>query len=118
MHFYFFIIIIIKEKKRGQIMEKIYKYFKEINKLNTIVRTGWLNRAVPLERLESVGEHIFTMCLLALSTIDKYKLVCIFYAGIFWFIHKTSYGNVWSFFLYGDEFVIGIGTEEPYYATT
>ena len=33
MHFYFFIIIIIKEKKRGQIMEKIYKYFKEINKL-------------------------------------------------------------------------------------
>lgn len=74
MHFYFFIIIIIKEKKRGQIMEKIYKYFKEINKLNTIVRTGWLNRAVPLERLESVGEHIFTMSLLALSTIDKYKL--------------------------------------------
>ena len=55
-------------------MEHIYKYFKEINKLNTIVRTGWLNRNVPLERLESVGEHIFTMALLSLATIDKYNL--------------------------------------------
>lgn len=55
-------------------MDYIYKYFKEINKLNTIVRTGWLNRNVPLERLESVSEHIFTMALVSLATIDKYKL--------------------------------------------
>ena len=55
-------------------MEHIYKYFKELNKLNTIIRTGWLNRNVPLERLESVGEHIFTMALLSLATIDKYEL--------------------------------------------
>lgn len=55
-------------------MEHIYKYFKEINKLNTIIRTGWLNRNVPLERLESVSEHIFTMALVSLATIDKYQL--------------------------------------------
>ena len=55
-------------------MNNIYKYYKEINKLNTIIRTGWLRRNVPLERLESVSEHIFTMSLLALSAIDKYKL--------------------------------------------
>ena len=52
----------------------IYKYFEEINKLNNIVRTGWINRNVPLERRESVSEHIFTMALLSLAVIDKYKL--------------------------------------------
>ena len=55
-------------------MKNIYKYFKEINKLNTIIRTGWVNRSIKLERLESVSEHIFTMSLLSLATIDKYKL--------------------------------------------
>ena len=55
-------------------MKNIYKYYKEINKLNEIVRTGWIRRNVPIERLESVGEHIFTMALLALATIDKYDL--------------------------------------------
>lgn len=55
-------------------MNKIYNYFKEINKLNETIRTGWLRRNVPLERLESVSEHIFTMGLLSLSVIDKYDL--------------------------------------------
>ena len=55
-------------------MDKIYNYFKEINKLNNIIRTGWIRRNVPVERRESVSEHIFTMGLLALATIDKYKL--------------------------------------------
>ena len=55
-------------------MIHIYDYFKEINKLNNIVRTGWLKKNVPLERLESVSEHTFTMALTALSVIDKYKL--------------------------------------------
>jgi len=55
-------------------MKKIYDYFKEINKLNETIRTGWLRRNVPFERLESVSEHIFTMGLLALAVIDKYKL--------------------------------------------
>lgn len=55
-------------------MKNIYKYFEEINKLNNIVRTGWIMRKVPLERLESVGEHIFTMGLLSLAVIDKYNL--------------------------------------------
>ena len=55
-------------------MKNIYKYFSEINKLNEIVRTGWVIRNVPLERRESVGEHIFTMALLTLSIIDKYNL--------------------------------------------
>ena len=55
-------------------MDKIYNYFKEINKLNNIIRTGWIRRNVPIERRESVSEHIFTMGLLALATIDKYKL--------------------------------------------
>ena len=55
-------------------MKNIYEYYKEINKLNETIRTGWLRRNVPLERLESVGEHIFTMGLLALATIDKYDL--------------------------------------------
>lgn len=55
-------------------MKNIYNYFKEINKLNEIIRTGWLNREVPLKRLESVSEHIFTMALMALAVIDKYSL--------------------------------------------
>lgn len=55
-------------------MKKIYEYYKEINKLNEIIRTGWLRRNVPLDRLESVGEHIFTVALLALAVIDKYDL--------------------------------------------
>ena len=55
-------------------MDKIYDYYKEINKLNEIIRTGWLRRNVPLKRLESVSEHIFTVSLLALVIIDKYKL--------------------------------------------
>ena len=55
-------------------MKNIYQYFKEINKLNEIVRTGWVMRNIKLERRESVGEHIFTMALLSLSVIDKYDL--------------------------------------------
>lgn len=55
-------------------VNNIYNYFKEINKLNTTIRTGWLKRNVPLERLESVSEHIFTMALMSLAVIDKYKL--------------------------------------------
>lgn len=55
-------------------MKNIYNYFKEINKLNETIRTGWINRKIPLKRLESVGEHTFTMALLALSVIDKYDL--------------------------------------------
>lgn len=55
-------------------MNKIYQYFKEINKLNNTIRTGWLKRAVPLERLESVSEHIFTMALTSLAVIDKKNL--------------------------------------------
>lgn len=55
-------------------MKNIYNYFKEINKLNETIRTGWINRKIPLGRLESVGEHTFTMALLALSVIDKYDL--------------------------------------------
>ena len=55
-------------------MDKIYKYFKEINKLNQLIRTGWLIRKVKADRLESVSEHAFTTCLLALSVIDKYNL--------------------------------------------
>lgn len=55
-------------------MKNIYNYFKEINKLNETIRTGWINRKIPLDRLESVGEHTFTMALLSLSVIDKYDL--------------------------------------------
>lgn len=55
-------------------MNKIYNYFREINKLNETVRTGWLRRNVPLERLESVSEHILTMSLVSLAVIDKYNL--------------------------------------------
>lgn len=55
-------------------MNKIYNYYKEINKLNEIIRTGWLRRNVPLNRLESVGEHIFTVALLSLAVIDKFHL--------------------------------------------
>lgn len=55
-------------------MKNIYEYYKEINKLNEIIRTGWLRRNVTKDRLESVGEHIFLMSSLALITMDKYDL--------------------------------------------
>ena len=55
-------------------MNKIYNYFKEINKLNETIRTGWIRRNIPFKRLESVSEHIFTVGLLSLAIIDKYNL--------------------------------------------
>lgn len=55
-------------------MNVIYKYFKEINKLNETLRSGWKIMNIPIDRIESVSEHTFTMALLSLAVIDKYNL--------------------------------------------
>lgn len=48
--------------------------YNEINKLKTLLRKGWVVRNAAKERFESVAEHIFSCCVLALDIINKEKL--------------------------------------------
>jgi putative hydrolases of HD superfamily len=51
----------------------IAAYF-ELNQLKLLLRQGWLRRGIPLERCESVGEHVFAMTLLGWWINDEYSL--------------------------------------------
>lgn len=53
---------------------KVWSIYKEINKLKVLMRSGWVQRAVPKNRLESVAEHCFSMAFLALTIIKEDKL--------------------------------------------
>jgi 5'-deoxynucleotidase YfbR-like HD superfamily hydrolase len=39
--------------------KKVINYYVLCNKLKNVIRTGWKDRNVQKERLESVAEHIF-----------------------------------------------------------
>ena len=48
-------------------IKTILDYYVLTNKLKDLVRTGWKRWGVKKERLESVAEHIFGTCMLALA---------------------------------------------------
>lgn len=52
-------------------MDDILKLYQEISKLKTLLRSGWVQRGVAVERLESVAEHCFSMGFLALVIAKK-----------------------------------------------
>ncbi len=67
----------LKEKYEG-----IISFYQEYTKLNNLLRTGWVMRNVPAERLESVSDHTLQVVMLAhtfvyelgLTDIDMTKL--------------------------------------------
>lgn len=48
--------------------------YKEINNLKRLLRKGWVVRNAAKDRFESVAEHIFSCCVLALEIIHREKL--------------------------------------------
>ena len=57
-------------------MEKeknVINYYVSCNKLKNVIRTGWKDRSVQRERLESVAEHIFGVQMLAIAMKSEYN---------------------------------------------
>lgn len=57
-------------------MKKLLQINEEIFKMKTMLRKGWLIKGAKAEngRVESVAEHCFSTCMLALEIINKEKL--------------------------------------------
>jgi len=53
--------------------EKVINYYVLCNKLKNVIRTGWKDRNVQKERLESVAEHIFGVQMLAIAMKSEYN---------------------------------------------
>ena len=53
--------------------KKVINYYVLCNKLKNIIRTGWKDRNVQKERLESVAEHIFWVQMLAIVMKSEYQ---------------------------------------------
>lgn len=54
----------------GRDPSALVEAFFELNHLKQLFRQGWLRRGVPVERCESVAEHVFSMALLAWWVAD------------------------------------------------
>ena len=50
----------------------VLEFYFLANKLKEIVRSGWKQWNVPRERLESVAEHVFSTCILAIAIESEY----------------------------------------------
>ena len=50
----------------------VLEFYFLANNLKEIVRSGWKQWNVPRERLESVAEHIFSTCILAIAIESEY----------------------------------------------
>ncbi len=93
----------LKQKYEG-----ILTFYKQYTKLNELLRTGWVMRHVPAERLESVSDHTLQVVMLAhtfvyelgLTDIDMNKLAPMA------FLHDLAETIV------GDISVIHVNTEE------
>ena len=61
----------VKEEKKvdqkEQLSKKIMQYYMLTYKLKDLVRSGWKFWHVKKERLESVAEHIYGTCMLAIG---------------------------------------------------
>lgn len=93
----------LKQKYEG-----IIAFYSEYTKLNSLLRTGWVMRHVPAERLESVSDHTLQVVMLAhtfiyelgLTDIDMNKLAPMA------FLHDLAE------IIVGDISVIHVNTEE------
>jgi putative hydrolases of HD superfamily len=59
---------------KGQALPPILEAYYELNQLKLLLRQGWLRRGVPIERCESVAEHVFSMALLGWWLNDQFAL--------------------------------------------
>ena len=67
-------------------MKQLLQINEEIFKMKTMLRKGWLIRGAKADdgRVESVAEHCFSTCMLALEIINKEKLELIKISGLFY----------------------------------
>jgi len=56
----------------GRSLSPLLEAYLELNHLKQLYRQGWLRRGVPLDRCESVAEHVFNMAMLAWWIADAY----------------------------------------------
>lgn len=54
--------------------QDVTTFYKEWIKLKDVLRAGWVKRAIPLDRTESVADHVFSCTLLAWTIIEHEKL--------------------------------------------
>lgn len=52
--------------------QNVLEFYYLANQLKEVVRTGWKQWNVPVERRESVAEHIFGTCMLAIAIHSEY----------------------------------------------
>jgi len=55
-------------------MTEVLRFYLLTNELKYIIRTGWKYWAVPSERLESIAEHVYGTCMLAIAIDSEYEL--------------------------------------------
>ena len=53
--------------------ENVIKYYVLCNKLKNVIRTGWKDRKVQSDRIESVAEHIFGVQMLAIAMKSEFE---------------------------------------------
>ena len=71
--------------------ENVIKYYVYCNKLKDVVRTGWKVWGVKRERVESIAEHIFGTCMLAIAMYSEYNYdVDIYKVVMMLAIHETE----------------------------
>ncbi len=58
---------IVNLKKDEEKIKSIVKYYHLTNRLKDLIRTGWVQWGVKRKRVESVAEHIYGTCMLAVS---------------------------------------------------
>ena len=56
-----------KEKIR-----KLLKFYLLATKLKDLIRAGWIKRNIERERIESVAEHIYGTCILAIAIDSEF----------------------------------------------
>lgn len=79
----------VKDKSE-KILSCLRFYYLAI-KLKDIIRTGWINWNISAERRESVAEHIFGTCMLAIAVASEFKLKVDMQKSIFMLVlHETE----------------------------
>lgn len=51
--------------------QKIINFYKEANKLKSVMRTGWREVGIPSEKIESVADHLYGCMVLALGIASE-----------------------------------------------
>lgn len=51
----------------------VLEFYFLATRLKDVIRSGWKQWNVPRERLESVAEHVFSTCMLAIAIESEYK---------------------------------------------